>query len=186
MIKSGGEWISSVHLEGLLVEHPAVVEAAVVAIADDRWQERPLAFVVVGGRRRSRRRARRAAPAPRPSVPKWWLPDEFRVVEALPRTGVGKIDKRSLAERCSRPTGGGTAHDHHESVCRCRTISTSSSCTTATPGASTTATGRWLADCFARRRRGRLRRVRRPAEAAPPPSPSSAARCSRVSMPAST
>ena len=94
MIKSGGEWISSVELENLLLQHPAVAEVAVVAIPDDRWDERPLAIIVPAG-----------APAPSPaqlrkhlssSVARFWLPDYWAIVTELPRTSVGKIDKRAL------------------------------------------------------------------------------------------
>ena len=102
MIKSGGEWISSVQLENLLLEHPEVVEAAVVAIADPRWQERPLAIVVAepGSDLAARSDELRAHLAR--SLPTWQVPDRFLFVDALPRTGVGKIDKRSLRDRYAR------------------------------------------------------------------------------------
>lgn len=97
LIKSGGEWISSVALEQALVAHPAVGEAAVVAVAHERWQERPFALVVP---------APEAVAEPadllawlRERVPRWWLPDRIAVVDALPRTSVGKIDKRALRDQ---------------------------------------------------------------------------------------
>jgi fatty-acyl-CoA synthase len=99
MIKSGGEWISSVQLENVLLDHSDVVEAAVVAVADERWQERPLAIVVAepGGDLEARPDELRAHLAR--SLPSWQIPDRFLFVDALPRTGVGKIDKRSLRDR---------------------------------------------------------------------------------------
>ncbi len=97
LIKSGGEWISSVALESALVAHPAVAEAAVVAIPHPRWQERPLAIVVL------RPGATVTADELRlflaPQFAKWWLPDAFEVVEALPRTPTGKLVKYALREQ---------------------------------------------------------------------------------------
>lgn len=96
LIKSGGEWISSVALEQALLEHPDVLEAAVVAVSHERWQERPLAVVVL------RRGADGRPPALRDQLagqlPKWWLPDTILPVESIPRTSVGKIDKARLRE----------------------------------------------------------------------------------------
>jgi fatty-acyl-CoA synthase len=107
LIKSGGEWISSVDLEGLIMAHPKVLEAAVVAVPHPEWVERPLACVVP--------RAGLAEPlsAPdvleflRPHVPRWWLPDEVVFLDAIPKTGVGKFDKKLLRERFRgwRPPG---------------------------------------------------------------------------------
>jgi fatty-acyl-CoA synthase len=97
LIKSGGEWISSVALESALVAHPAVLEAAVIAIAHPNWQERPLALVVL------RQGATATSPELRaflePQFAKWWLPDAFEFVEALPRTPTGKLKKVELRER---------------------------------------------------------------------------------------
>ncbi|MDU3043641.1 AMP-binding enzyme, partial [Bradyrhizobium sp.] len=99
-IKSGGEWISSVDLENELAACPGVLEAAVVAMPDARWQERPVAFVVplqesgeLDPNMLSAWLARRFA--------KWWIPDRFVVVAALPKTGVGKVDKRTLRQRAA-------------------------------------------------------------------------------------
>jgi fatty-acyl-CoA synthase len=96
VIKSGGEWISSVELEGELMAHPAVFEAAVVAVPDPRWQERPLACVVF-------------KPDVTPTVSvedllqfldgrvaRWWLPERWTFVESIPKTSVGKFDKKVL------------------------------------------------------------------------------------------
>ncbi len=97
LIKSGGEWISSAALEQALLTHPGVREVAVVAVPDDRWQERPLAVVVPD-------------PATPPGaadllahlrarVPRWWLPERVEFVTELPRTSVGKIDKKLLRQQ---------------------------------------------------------------------------------------
>jgi fatty-acyl-CoA synthase len=94
LIKSGGEWISSVELENALMSHPDVMEAAVIAKPDERWTERPLACVVC---------REGSSPTPdelrshlEPLVAKWWLPDEFAFIEAVPKTSVGKFDKKVL------------------------------------------------------------------------------------------
>lgn len=97
VIKSGGEWISSVELENLLLTHPAVAEAAVIAIADPRWEERPLALIVAADVADAAPAALRAHLAPH--VARFWLPEYWAMVDALPRTSVGKIDKRALREQ---------------------------------------------------------------------------------------
>ena len=81
VIKSGGEWISSLDLERELMAHPAVLEAAVIGVKHVKWQERPLALVVKRPRHEGDRR--RVAGAPRPSVAKWWLPRRHRVCRHL-------------------------------------------------------------------------------------------------------
>jgi fatty-acyl-CoA synthase len=97
VIKSGGEWISSVELENELMAHDHVAEAAVIGVADAKWGERPLACVVL-----------RADVAPtadtkvdllaflEPRVPRWWLPDEIVFIDQIPKTSVGKFSKRDL------------------------------------------------------------------------------------------
>jgi fatty-acyl-CoA synthase len=94
LIKSGGEWISSVELENALMSHPDVLEAAVIAKPDERWTERPLACVVC------KEGANPSADDLRghlePLVAKWWLPDEFAFIDAVPKTSVGKFDKKVL------------------------------------------------------------------------------------------
>jgi acyl-CoA synthetase (AMP-forming)/AMP-acid ligase II len=92
VIKSGGEWISSVELENQLMAHPAVREAAVIAVPDERWGERPLACVVLGGEASSDEL--RVFLEPR--VASWWVPDEFAFIDELPKTSVGKFDKKAL------------------------------------------------------------------------------------------
>ena len=97
LVKSGGEWISSVALEGALMGHPAVAEAAVVAVPHASWGERPLAVVVL-------RPGQHATPGDllaflAPQFPKWWLPDGFEFVGEIPRTSAGKFLKSALRER---------------------------------------------------------------------------------------
>jgi acyl-CoA synthetase (AMP-forming)/AMP-acid ligase II len=94
VIKSGGEWISSVELENALMGHPDVLEAAVVGIPDEKWQERPLASVVL-------REGATATPQQlrdylAQTFAKWQLPDAWTFIEAVPRTSVGKFDKKVI------------------------------------------------------------------------------------------
>jgi fatty-acyl-CoA synthase len=97
VIKSGGEWISSVELENHLMGHPAVAEAAVIGIPDDRWDERPLAFVVV--RDGSEVTAPELAEFLAAKVAKWQVPENWTFVEEIPKTTVGKFDKKPLRAR---------------------------------------------------------------------------------------
>jgi fatty-acyl-CoA synthase len=97
LIKSGGEWISSVALEGALVGHPAVAEAAVIAVADPKWQERPLAIVVL--RKDATATAAELRQFLEPQFAKWWLPDGFEFVDSLPRTPTGKLLKYALRDQ---------------------------------------------------------------------------------------
>jgi fatty-acyl-CoA synthase len=94
VIKSGGEWISSVELENVLMSHPAVQEACVVGVPDERWGERPLATVVL-------REGATASPAElrdhlADHLAKWQLPERWAFIEAVPRTSVGKFDKKRV------------------------------------------------------------------------------------------
>ena len=99
MVKSGGEWISSVDLESAIMAHPDVLEAAVIAVPHPQWQERPLACVVA--------RAEASAPLTKetilefitPRFARWWLPDEVVFIDEIPKTSVGKFDKKVLRER---------------------------------------------------------------------------------------
>ncbi len=97
VIKSGGEWISSVELENEVMAHPDVVEAAVIAKPDERWSERPLCCVVV--RDGCSIGAEELAEHLRGRVAKWWIPDEFAFVAEVPKTSVGKFDKKVLRSR---------------------------------------------------------------------------------------
>ena len=94
LIKSGGEWISSVELENALMSHPDVMEAAVIAKPDERWTERPLACVVC--REGSNPTPEELRAHLEPLVAKWWLPDDYAFIEAVPKTSVGKFDKKVL------------------------------------------------------------------------------------------
>jgi len=97
VIKSGGEWIGSVALENALMGHPAVAEAAVVAIAHPKWCERPLAAVVLKRGATCDAEELRAFLAPH--FPKFWLPDAFEFIDAIPRTAAGKFLKSALRDR---------------------------------------------------------------------------------------
>ena len=97
VIKSGGEWVSSIDLENEIMGHPAVLEAAVVGVPDTRWDERPMACVVL--------REGHAADATTVAsitaflndrVAKWWIPERWTFIEAVPKTSVGKFDKKVL------------------------------------------------------------------------------------------
>ena len=94
VIKSGGEWISSVTLESTMMAHPAVFEAAVVAIPDEKWQERPLCCVVLRPDMPATPQELREFLAQR--VVKWWLPENWTFLETIPKTSVGKFDKKVL------------------------------------------------------------------------------------------
>ena len=94
VIKSGGEWISSVELETALMAHPEVVEASVIGVPDDRWTERPLACVVRRAESTVTGEELRAFLATR--VARWWLPERWSFVSEIPKTSVGKFDKKRL------------------------------------------------------------------------------------------
>ncbi|MFD4602851.1 long-chain fatty acid--CoA ligase [Streptomyces sp. NPDC058464] len=96
VIKSGGEWISSVELENALMSHPDVAEAAVVAVPDDKWGERPLATVVLREGATATFEALRIFLAEEGKIAKWQLPERWTVIESVPKTSVGKFDKKVL------------------------------------------------------------------------------------------
>ncbi|NYF98346.1 fatty acid--CoA ligase [Janibacter cremeus] len=97
VIKSGGEWISSVDLENSLMGHDAVLEAAVVGIPDEKWQERPLATIVV--KQGATVTADELREYLATDFAKWQLPDAFAFIDEVPRTSVGKFDKKVLRQR---------------------------------------------------------------------------------------
>ncbi|MGH7309578.1 MAG: long-chain fatty acid--CoA ligase, partial [Candidatus Rokuibacteriota bacterium] len=97
LIKSGGEWISSIDVEVLIMSHPKVLEAAVIAVPHPRWVERPLACVVP--RPGVTLEAREILDWLGPRLAKWALPDEVVFIESVPKTSVGKFDKKVLRER---------------------------------------------------------------------------------------
>jgi len=96
LIKSGGEWISSVDLENALMGHPGVREAAVVAVPHPKWGERPLAVVVLRDGASATPEELKTFLAPR--FPSWWLPGGFAFVDTIPRTSAGKFQKSALRE----------------------------------------------------------------------------------------
>ncbi len=97
VIKSGGEWISSVALENALMGHPAVAEAAVIAMPDERWDERPLAVVVL--KQGASATALELREFLAGQFAKWWVPDSVEFVDEIPKTGVGKFRKTALREQ---------------------------------------------------------------------------------------
>ncbi len=117
MIKSGGEWIASLELEAALLCHPEVRETAVIAAADDRWSERPLACVVLEQDATVTIDELRSFLDGR--VARWWIPERWALIDAIPRTGVGKCDKKALRAanadgeldviRCEAPAPSGSA-----------------------------------------------------------------------------
>jgi fatty-acyl-CoA synthase len=97
VIKSGGEWISSVELENTIISHPEVAEAAVIGVPDETWDERPLACVV-------RKQGCTIGPEKlraylEGKVAKWWLPERWAFIDEIPKTSVGKFDKKVLRSR---------------------------------------------------------------------------------------
>jgi fatty-acyl-CoA synthase len=97
LIKSGGEWISSVDLENALMGHPAVREAAVIAIPHPKWEERPLGVLVLREGMSVEKAELDAFLAP--NFAKWWLPDAYEIVSEIPKTTVGKFLKRAIREQ---------------------------------------------------------------------------------------
>ena len=131
MVKSGGEWISTLELESAILTHPAVREVAVIAAPDERWGERPLACVTLVPGQSVTPEELRAHLEGR--VVKWWLPDQWVFVDEVPRTSVGKHDKKLLrdrhadgqpARRRQRPTGPQRSKPNHlESVLCLKSLS---------------------------------------------------------------
>ncbi|MCM3740480.1 long-chain fatty acid--CoA ligase [Oceanobacillus luteolus] len=99
LIKSGGEWISSVDLENALMAHPSVFEAAVVSVPHPKWQERPVACVVLKDADKGRVTKDDLLEFLEPQFAKWWLPDEVIFMEEIPKTSVGKFLKMALREQ---------------------------------------------------------------------------------------
>jgi len=99
LIKSGGEWISSVDLENYLMAHPAVFEACVVGIPHPKWEERPLAFVVLKSEYKEKVSKEELYEHLKQRFAKWQLPDEILFVDEIPKTSVGKFSKRTLREK---------------------------------------------------------------------------------------
>jgi fatty-acyl-CoA synthase len=107
LVKSGGEWISSVDMENLLMAHPAVAEAAVIAVPDERWGERPLAVIVfVAGAYASKAELRAQLAG---DFAKWQLPERVEIIDAIPRTATGKWKKTELRARFAGPVAAAAA-----------------------------------------------------------------------------
>jgi fatty-acyl-CoA synthase len=96
LVKSGGEWISSVDLENTIMSYPKVLEAAVIAVPHPKWQERPLACVVAKPDFKEDITKEELYEHIRPHFAKWALPDDIVFVDAIPKTSVGKFDKKVL------------------------------------------------------------------------------------------
>ena len=99
MVKSGGEWISSVDLETAIIAHPGVLEAAVIAIPHPTWQERPLACVVRNDGYQDTLDKDQVLEFIRPRFASWWMPDDVVFIDEIPKTSVGKFDKKVLRDR---------------------------------------------------------------------------------------
>ena len=104
VIKSGGEWISSVELENELMAHEAVSEASVIAVDHEKWQERPMACIVLRDGHEVNADELDAFLGER--FPAWWLPDRYETVDAIPRTSTGKFDKKVLRDQFADVTLG--------------------------------------------------------------------------------
>ena len=99
LIKSGGEWISSVDLENAIMGHPAVAEAAVIAVYSEKWQERPMACVVLKPEAKGTVGKDEILNFLADKVAKWWIPDDVVFIDEVPKTSVGKFSKRILRVR---------------------------------------------------------------------------------------
>ena len=96
VIKSGGEWISSVELENAIMSHPKIMEAAVIGLAHPKWDERPIAYAVPKPEFKGKVTQEEVIDFLKDKVAKWWLPDEVRFIDEVPKTSVGKFDKKVL------------------------------------------------------------------------------------------
>jgi len=105
LVKSGGEWISSVELESAIMGHPKVLEAAVIGVPHPKWLERPVAYVVAKPDFKGAVTEDEIIEFLKLLVAKWWLPDEVRFVDEIPKTSVGKFDKKVIREQALKTTG---------------------------------------------------------------------------------
>jgi len=96
VIKSGGEWISSVELENAIMAYPKIMEAAVIGLVHPKWDERPVAYAVAKPEFKGQVTQEEVIEFLRDKVAKWWLPDEIRFIDEVPKTSVGKFDKKVL------------------------------------------------------------------------------------------
>ena len=102
LVKSGGEWISSVELELAIMGHPKVFEATVIGVPHPKWQERPVAYVVLKPEFKGAVSQEEIIEYLEPLVAKWWLPDEVRFIDEIPKTSVGKFDKKVIREQAQK------------------------------------------------------------------------------------
>jgi fatty-acyl-CoA synthase len=107
LVKSGGEWISSVELENVVMGHPKVMEAAVIAVPDEQWGERPCACVVPCEGEDLDADELKSFLAER--VAKWWIPDRIEFIDEVPKTSVGKFDKKVLRKRLAEEAASDSA-----------------------------------------------------------------------------
>ena len=96
VIKSGGEWISSVELENAVMAHPKILEAAVIGLPHPKWDERPVVYAVAKPEFKGEVTQEEVIEFLRDKVARWWLPDEVRFIDEVPKTSVGKFDKKVL------------------------------------------------------------------------------------------
>ncbi|MFV0535273.1 MAG: long-chain fatty acid--CoA ligase [Cumulibacter sp.] len=100
LVKSGGEWISSVDVENILMAHPDIKEAAIVGIPHPKWTERPLACVVLkDGVAATEAKKQEILEFLAPQIAKWWMPDALEFIDEVPKTSVGKFSKKDLRQR---------------------------------------------------------------------------------------
>ena len=97
VIKSGGEWISSIELENIAVGHPDIAEAAVIGVVHPKWDERPLLICVANENRTPD--TKEVLSYLEDKLAKWWMPDDVVFVEEIPHTATGKIQKLTLREQ---------------------------------------------------------------------------------------
>ena len=117
LIKSGGEWISSVDLENAIMSHPKVKEAAVIGIPHPKWDERPLACVVL--KEGETATEEEILEHLKPLVAKWWMPDAVEFIDEVPKTSVGKFSKKDLRAKFAEyelPASGGQCNDRRNSA----------------------------------------------------------------------
>ena len=96
VIKSGGEWISSIELENLAIGHPAVAEAAVIGVAHPKWDERPLLIIV--RKQDATLEREEILQFFEGKIAKWWMPDDVVFIDEIPHTATGKIQKTTLRD----------------------------------------------------------------------------------------
>jgi fatty-acyl-CoA synthase len=99
VIKSGGEWISSIEIENTAIGHPAIAEAAVIGVASEKWTERPLLIAVKSNDHEASKDE--ILSFFKGKIAKWWIPDDVVFIEEIPHTATGKIKKTALREQFS-------------------------------------------------------------------------------------